>query len=174
MPPTDGPTPARSLPLESRGSAVGDGCSLFRTPLRVGLATLWVEPITYTIRYGTPSRSRTLLAGLNPNSYLVAAEHGAIVATVDSEEAVAFSIGSGGLAALGALSKPSWCGAVEATLPTPLRPIEEWLEVGVRGCSSSWYCSIPLGRLPRLQIGLARHGKQMTYITRIRVTDDEC
>ena len=151
-----------------------DGAALLiRTPLRVGPATVWIDPETGTVRLGRPSRTRTLLAGLHPSSYLVATEHGAIVATIGSDEALSFSVGGGASAAIGTLPKPTWCVAIEETLPAPMRSVQNWLEVGVRGHPVTWSCSIPLGSLPRLQIGLVRHGQQMTYITRIQVTDHE-
>jgi hypothetical protein len=146
---------------------------LIRTPLRVGSATVWADPETGTVRSGTLRRTRTLLAGLDPASYLVAAEREILVALVGSNQALSFSVGSGVSAAIGTRPKPSWCVAVEATLPEPLSPVSSWLEVGVLEHVRGSFCSVPQGRLPQLQGGLVRQGRQMAYITRIQVIDDD-
>jgi hypothetical protein len=79
----------------------------------------------------------------------------------------------GASAAIGPLTKPGWCVAVEATLPAPSSRVPRWLEVGVRGPRRDWFCSVPLGRLPQLQIGLVPYGHHLTYITRVQVADDD-
>jgi hypothetical protein len=146
---------------------------LIRTPLRLGSATLWADPELGVVRFSTRNRTRTLLAGLHPSSYLVATEDGVLVAVAGSDEALAFSVATGASAAVGRRPKPAWCVAVEELLPAPLRSVEDWLEVGLRGGATTWSCSIPRGLLPHLQIRLRRYGQQVTYITRIRLTNDD-
>jgi hypothetical protein len=142
---------------------------LARTPLRVGSATVWADPETGTVRFGTPTRNRTLLAGLIPTSYLVGMEHEVLVTAVGSDEALSFSLNSGVSAAIGPYPKPNWLSAVEATLKEPMLPVRSWVEVGVRRDPTAWYCSIPVGKLPQLQSGLVRQGLQMAYITHIQM-----
>jgi hypothetical protein len=144
---------------------------LIRTPLRIGSATVWADPRSGTVRFSALNRTRTLLAGLDPTSYLVARDNCTIVAAVGSPAALSFSIDRGASAAVSTSLKPSWCSAVEAALPEPLDETRGWLEVGVRVHLSSWYCAIPLGQLPRLQTRLARQGHSLTYIARIKVSD---
>ena len=144
---------------------------LIRTPLRFDTAAVWADPLSGTVRFGGLNRTRTLLAGLDPSSYLVAGETSAIVASVDSSAALDLSVEPGASAAIGTLAKPGWCLAVEAILPEPLDEVPHWLEVGVCVNSTNWCCSIPLGHLPRFQAGLARQRHQITYITRIQVGD---
>jgi hypothetical protein len=146
---------------------------LTRTPLRVGTATVWADPRSGTVRFGVLRRARTLLAGLDPTSYLIAREGSTIVATVGSSEALSFSVERGASAAIATLAKPGWCVAVEAILPEPLDEVYSWLEVGVRVDPTNWYCSIPLGRLPWFQARLTQKGHQLTYITRIQVADHD-
>lgn len=138
-----------------------------RTPLRVGSATVWADPETGTVRCGTPSRYRTLLAGLDPASYLVGGEDVVLVTAADTDKALSFSLHSDVFAAIGPSVKPAWCPVVEAVLGRP-GPVTDWLEVGLSAPLGNWYCSIPLGRLPHLHTGVARQGLQLTYITRIR------
>ncbi|MEV0461282.1 hypothetical protein [Catellatospora methionotrophica] len=144
-----------------------------RTPLRIGAATVWVDPEAGTVRCEAMNRVRTLLAGLDPASYLIAGPREAIVATAASGRALSFAVTGGAPAALGARPKPDWCEAVEQTLPAPLEQVTGWLEVGVRDHAGTWHCSIPQGNLPRLQALLARRGHPLVYITRIQVDTDD-
>ncbi|WP_203755612.1 hypothetical protein [Actinoplanes cyaneus] len=145
---------------------------MIRTPLRLAHAAAWVDPRSGTVRFGARDRTRTLLAGLAPDSYLVSCGHTTVVATTGSAEALTFTLEDGASAAIGTTVKPAWCSAVEATLPEPLADVPHWLEVGIRvGPARSWYCGIPLGRLPAFQTRIAGQGHRLTYITRIRVAD---
>jgi len=146
---------------------------LIRTPLRIGSAIVWADPRSGTVRLSALNRTRTLLAGLDPSSYLVAREDSTIVAVVGSTAALSFSIDRGASAAVSTSLKPSWCSAVELVLPEPMDETRGWLEVGVRVHLSSWYCAIPLGQLPRLQARLVREGHSLTYIARIKVGEHE-
>ncbi len=141
-----------------------------RTPLRVGAAAaVWVDSESGTVRFGVDGRNRTLLVGLHPASYLVGTEHEAFVANPCTRQVLRFAPNYGVAADIQTLPKPSWCAAVEATLPDPFEPTPTWLEVGVGSPSVPLSCSIPQGTLPRLQAGLLQHGLHMTYITPIQL-----
>ncbi|MEO3755206.1 hypothetical protein [Streptomyces sp. B6B3] len=142
---------------------------LARTPLRVGSSMVWANPESGTVRFGSPRRNRTVLAGLCATSYLVGKETEVLVATAGSDRTLRFSLDRGEPTPLDPLPKPGWCAAVESTLGDPLQPVPGWLEIGVLRRRDPWYCSIPQGTLPRLQSMLIRRGLHMTYITRIGV-----
>jgi hypothetical protein len=130
---------------------------------------VWIDSESGTVRFGIGARNRTLLAGIHPASYLVGTEHEVFLVNPDVEQILRFAPYYGVAADMQMLLKPSWCDAVEATLPDPGEPTPTWLEVGVSNTSMPLSCSIPQGNLPRLQAGLLQHGLHMTYITLIQV-----